>query len=215
MEIRANPVTSTVPLISGQPAWPAVPSSRDDLRVPHAVINDLMLRFLWLHGSASLASLQKALKLPFELLEGFFQELRQQQLVEVKQAVGREYIFVLTHSGRSQAADRMEVCQYVGSAPVSLDQYERVVRAQAAVVDVTRDHLRRAFHDLVLSDELLDRLGPSPIAHQSLFLYSDTGSGKSSIAQRILRIYQDPVVVPFALQVDGHIVSILDPMYTG
>jgi hypothetical protein len=189
-------MTSTVPLILDQPDWPAVPSSTDDLRVPHAVINDLILRSLWLHGSASLTSLQKALKLPFDVLESFFHEFRHQQLVEVKQTVGRDYIFVLTSSGRLQAAARMEVCQYVGPAPVSLDQYERVVRAQAAVVDVTRDQLRRALHDLVLPDALLDQLGPSLIAHQSLFLYGDTGSGKSSIAQRILRIYEDPVVVP-------------------
>jgi hypothetical protein len=132
-------------------------------------------------------------------------------VVEVKQTVGRDYIFILTDSGRSQAAARMEACQYVGPAPVSLHEYERVVRAQAAVVDVTRDQLRRAFHDLVLPDALLDQLGPSLIAHQSLFLYGDTGSGKSSIAQRILRIYEDPIVVPYAVQVDGHIIAILDP----
>ena len=187
------------------------PKLRDELRVPHVVINDLILRSLWLHGSASLTSLQKTLKLPFEVLEGFFQEFRQQQLVEVKQTVGRDYVFMLTTAGQLQAAARMEVSQYVGPAPVSLDQYERVVRAQAAVVDVTRDQLRHAFHDLVLPDALLDQLGPSLIAHQSLFLYGDTGSGKSSIAQRILRIYEDPVVVPYAVQVDGHIISILDP----
>ena len=204
-------MTSTVPRIMGQPAWPAVPSSGDDLRLPHAVINDLILRSLWHHGSASLTSLQKALKLPFEVLESFFQEFRQQQFVEVKQTVGHDYTFTLTKSGRSQAAARMEVCQYFGPAPVSLHEYERVVRAQAAVVDVTRDHLRRAFHDLVLPDALLDQLGPSLIAHRSLFLYGDTGSGKSSIAQRILRIYEDPVLVPYTVHVDGHIISILDP----
>jgi hypothetical protein len=211
MEIPFNIVTSTVPLLLGQAAWPAVPTSVDDLHVPPAVIDDLILRFLWLHGSATLTSLQKALKLPFAVLESFFQQFRQQQLVEVKQTIGRDYTFALTSSGRSQAAARIEVCQYVGPAPVSLGQYERVVRAQAAAVELTRDQLRRAFHDLVLPDSLLDQLGPSLIAHQSLFLYGDTLSGKSSIAQRILRIYQDPVVVPYAVVVDGHIISILDP----
>jgi hypothetical protein len=204
-------VTSTVPRLLGQPSWPAVPRSSDDLHVPRAVINDLILRSLWSHSSATLTSLQSALKLPFEVVEDFFQEFRQEQLVEVKHTVGRDYSFVLTSSGRSQAAARMEVCQYIGPAPVPLHEYERVVRAQAAVVDVTRDALRRAFHDLVLPDALLDQLGPSLIAHQSLFLYGDTGSGKSSIAQRILRIYEDPVVVPYAVHVDGHIISILDP----
>src|ERR1035438_5373677 len=77
------------------------------------------------------------LKLPFKVVEVFFQESRQQQLVEVKQSLGLDYRFTLTSSGRSQAAARMEVCQYIGPAPVSLHEYERVVRAQAAVVDVT------------------------------------------------------------------------------
>jgi len=43
MEIPANIVSSTVPLLLGQPAWPAVPTSADDLHLPPAVINDLIL----------------------------------------------------------------------------------------------------------------------------------------------------------------------------
>ena len=202
---------STIPHILSQPEWPSVPTSSADLHVPRAVIEDLVLRSVWTYGSATLTGLQKSLKLPFHVVEAFFADLRQQQLVEVKQTIGRDYTFTLTSAGRAQAAARMESCQYIGPAPVSLDQYERVVRAQAAVVDVTRDRLRSAFHDLVLPDALLDQLGPSLIAHQSLFLYGDTGGGKSSIAQRILRIYDDPVLVPYAVHVNGQIISILDP----
>ena len=204
-------MTSTIPRIHGQPVWPAVPVAVDDLQVPHTVINDLILRSLWVRGSTTLVSLQKALKLPFAVLDYFVQAFRQQQLVEVKQTTGLDYTFTLTSAGRSQAEDRMKVCQYTGPAPVSLHEYGRVVRAQAAVVDMTREQLRMAFHDLVLPDALLDQLGPSLIAHRSLFLYGDTGSGKTSIAQRVLRIYKDPVIVPYAVEVDGHIISILDP----
>jgi predicted ATPase with chaperone activity len=188
-----------------------VPRTLDDLEVPPAVINDLILRSLWLQGSATLTGLQQSLKLPFYVLETFFHLLRQHQLVEVKQTVGFNSTFALTAAGRAQAASRMEVCQYVGPAPVSLEQYSRVVRAQTAVVELSREQLRHAFDDLVLSDELLDQLGPSLIAHRSLFLYGNTGSGKTCIAQRILRIYKDPVLVPYAVEVDGHIISILDP----
>ncbi len=192
--------------------WPAVPRSVDDLHLPLAVINDLILRSLWLHGSVSLTSLQRTLKLPFQVLETFFQQFRQRQLVEVRQTIGLDSSFALTSAGRSQAAARMEACQYVGPAPVSLDEYARVVKAQAAVVKLSRDRLRDAFFDLVLPDALLDQLGPSLIAHKSLFLYGNTGSGKTSIAHRILRVYQDgPVLVPYAVEVDGHIISILDP----
>ena len=77
---------------------------------------------------------------------------------------------------------------------------------------LSRDSLRQAFHDLVLPDELLDQLGPSLIGHQSLFLYGGTGNGKTSIAERILRIYHDTVLVPYAVEVDGHIITLFDPV---
>ena len=36
------------------------------------------------------------------------------------------------------------------------------------------------------------------IANRSIFLYGPTGNGKTSIAERLLRIYQDTVLVPYA-----------------
>jgi hypothetical protein len=86
-------------------------------------------------------------------------------------------------------------------------QYHTVVKAQAAKIRLNRETLRLAFDDLVLPDGLLDQLGPSLIGHQSLFLYGGTGNGKTSIAERILRIYKDTVLVPYAVEVDGHIVN--------
>jgi predicted ATPase with chaperone activity len=77
---------------------------------------------------------------------------------------------------------------------------------------LSRESLRQAFDDLVLPDGLLDQLGPALISHQSLFLYGGTGNGKTSIAERILRIYHDAIVVPYAVEVDGHIITLFDPV---
>ena len=77
---------------------------------------------------------------------------------------------------------------------------------------LSRESLRQAFSDLVLPDGLLDQLGPSLIGHQSLFLYGGTGNGKTSIAERILRIYRDTVLVPYAVEVNGHIITVFDPV---
>src|SRR5579872_5589032 len=126
--------------------------------------------------------------------------------------VGNDYAFTLTSNGRNQATARNEVCQYVGPTPVSIQQYQAVVRSQAAQVRLGRESLRQAFSDLVLPDGLLDQLGPSLIGHQSLFLYGGTGNGKTSIAERILRIYRDTVLVPYAVEVDGHIITVFDPV---
>ena len=191
---------------------PVIPDRVEDLGIPRSVVSDLILRYLWLHGSATLARLHDTLKLSFPILEAMFHQFRQQQLLEVKGMQGNDYSFSLTSSGRSLATSRNEVCQYVGPAPVAIQQYHDVVKAQAAQVRLNRDSLRKAFDDLVLPDELLDQLGPSLIGHQSLFLYGGTGNGKTSIAERILRIYKDTVLVPYAVEVDGHIITLFDPV---
>src|SRR6476646_10729189 len=195
-----------------QECWPTIPDRIEDLGVPRSVVADLVLRYLWLHGSGTLARLNETLKMSFPILETLFHQFRNQQLLEVKGMTGNEYSFTLTASGRTQASGRNEVCQYVGPAPVSIQQYQKVVKAQAAHVRLSRESLRTAFDDLVLPDGLLDQLGPSLIGHQSLFLYGGTGNGKTSIAERILRIYHDAVVIPYAVEVDGHIITLFDPV---
>src|SRR5664279_3789577 len=195
-----------------QDCWPVIPDRLDDLGLPRSVVADLVLRYLWLHGSATLALLNETLKLSFPVLEILFHQFRNQQLHEVKGMKGNDYSFSLTASGRIQAAGRNEVCQYVGPTPVSIVQHHEVVKSQAAQVRLGRESLRQAFSDLVLPDKLLDQLGPSLIGHQSLFLYGGTGNGKTSIAERILRIYTDTVLVPYAVEVDGHIINLFDPV---
>src|SRR4051812_2729185 len=195
-----------------QDCWPTIPDRLEDLGVPRSVVADLVLRYLWLHGSGTLDLLNQTLKLSFPVLETIFHQFRNQQLLEVKGMVGNDYAFTLTAGGRAQASGRNEVCQYVGPAPVSIQQYQKTVKAQAAHVRLSRESLRSAFDDLVLPDGLLDQLGPSLIGHQSLFLYGGTGNGKTSIAERILRIYHDAVVIPYSIEVDGHIISLFDPV---
>jgi predicted ATPase with chaperone activity len=176
------------------------------------VVADLVLRYLWLHGTGTLALLNETLKLSFPLLETLFHQFRNQQLLEVKGMTGNDYSFSLTASGRAHAAGRNEICQYVGPAPVSIQQYQKLVKAQSAHIRLSRESLRQAFDDLVMTDGLLDQLGPALIGHQSLFLYGGTGNGKTSIAERILRIYHDAIVVPYAVEVDGHIIMLFDPV---
>ena len=203
---------ATVLQASAEEIRPTIPDRIEDLGISRSLVTDLILRYLWLHGSATLADLNDRLKLSFGVLETMFHQFRQQHLLEVKGMVGNDYMFSLTSAGREQATSRQDVCQYVGPAPVSIQQYHQLVRAQAAKVKLSRESLRQAFQDLVLPDKLLDQLGPSLIGHQSLFLYGGTGNGKTSIAERILRIYRDTVLVPYAVEVDGHIVILFDPV---
>jgi len=126
--------------------------------------------------------------------------------------VGNDYNFSLPEKGRALAADRFRMSHYSGAAPVSLKQYARLTKAQSAKVKIDRKILRQAFSDLVLTDGLLDQLGPAIISQTSIFLYGHTGGGKTSLAERLLRVYQDAIVVPYAVEVDGQIIQLFDPV---
>ena len=141
-----------------------------------------------------------------------FEEMRQRQLVEVKGLTGQDYSFELTTAGRNVAAERSEMCKYAGPAPVSLDEYSQAIRAQKAKLKVNRAGLRAALADLVVSDSVTGPMGPALISQQSLFLYGPTGNGKTSYSERLLRVYQDSVIVPYAVEVNGQIITVYDPV---
>src|SRR6476646_4602710 len=59
---------------------------------------------------------------------------------------------------------------------------------------------------------MLDQLGPSLISQKSVFLYGPTGNGKTSLAERMLRVYTDRILIPHAVEVDGQVVMLYDPV---
>src|SRR5690242_14970638 len=59
---------------------------------------------------------------------------------------------------------------------------------------------------------MLDQLGPAIISQNSIFVYGPTGNGKTSLAERMLRVYQDAILIPYAVEVDNQIISVYDPV---
>ena len=191
---------------------PKPPQNIEDLGIPQALVLDLMLRRLLLEGYCTLQSLTQKLKLSIEVIDGVFRHMRQQQLVEVKGMIGNDYQFVLSAAGRSLAGERFQISQYAGACPVSLKDYHAATNAQVAHPSITRQTLKDALSDLVITDRLLDQIGPALISQRSIFIYGSTGNGKTSLAERMLRVYDDSVFIPYAVEVDGQIINLYDPV---
>jgi len=191
---------------------PPVPQTLDELGLPESLVLDLVMRRMLLEGFSNLKSLSERLRLSLPIVHHAFKHLREQQLLEVKGMIGNDYTFVLSQAGKDMATDRFQISQYAGAAPVSLQDYQAATRAQFAKVEVDRKALRSAMSDLVVTDPLLDQLGPALIAQSSIFVYGPSGNGKTSIAERMLRVYQDAVLIPHAIEVDNQIISLYDPV---
>jgi hypothetical protein len=186
------------------------PKTTEDLGIPPALVTDLLLRRCLLEGKTTVESLASSLALHPGLVDKVTQELREKKEIEVLGMVGRDYLMALTDLGQRHAHDRLKQSRYAGAAPVCLSDYRVVVARQRFSVSVNRETLRSAFSDLVVSDALLDEVGPALITNGAVFLYGPPGTGKTSIAERLVRISPDLVLVPRAIEVDAQIITVFD-----
>jgi hypothetical protein len=191
---------------------PQLPEKLQDLDIPRSLVEDLMLRYLYTKGTSSIRDLSRSLKLSFSLLHELFQQLRQKQLFEVSGMEGNDYIFTLSGIGLETAGKRFMVSHYSGPAPVSMRIYNEAVRAQVVDIKVNRQILEKALSDLVLTDKFMDQLGPALTSQKSIFLYGPTGNGKTSVVSELYKIYKNPVLIPYAVEVDGQVIVLFDPI---
>jgi hypothetical protein len=191
---------------------PTIPQNFKELGISESLVLDLVLRRMLIEGFCSLAGLSRSLRLSVAIIETAFKHMRSQQLVEIKGMTGNDYNFVLSMAGKQLAGERFQVSQYAGACPVSLKEYHAATKVQAAKVHVDRRTLKGAYSDLIVTDRMLDQLGPAIISQNSIFVYGPTGNGKTSLAERMLRVYQDAVLIPYAVEVDNQVISLYDPV---
>ena len=192
---------------------PAAPVVLEDIGISEHQLVDMALRHVYLRGTCTIHLLSTLMKLSLEVTEALFRRLTDQQYIEIRQMAGDDYVFSLSPAGRRTSAERSATMRYAGPTPVSLAAYTASVRAQAAHVSINRAVLRRAFSDIVVSDDLLDAIGPALVSQRSIFLYGPSGTGKTTISERLTRVYEDAILVPYAVEVDGQIVTVGDPAF--
>jgi predicted ATPase with chaperone activity len=196
---------------------PTVPESVGDTGLSEEFLVDLLLKTLYVQGARTGQQLTGSVRLPFAFVDDRLMSLQQRRLVEVRGSSGPNrgsYVFDLTGEGRERAREALATSQYVGPAPVPLAQYRTWVEKQTIRnVHVTREVVRSGFRNMVLSDTVHDVLGPSINSAKSLFLYGAPGNGKTMIAETISHLLGGDIFVPFAVEIEGQIMVVFDPVY--
>lgn len=188
---------------------PGIPAELD---VPMLMVEQLMLRRTFVLEQTSTHQLVIDLGLDIQIVDKAFESLRQKKHVDVLGLVGSNYRFELTSVGRERAMDAMDRCNYNSIAPVSLRRYTEVVQLLRAESHLDANDVSHALSDLVVSSELIDRVGPAFATQRPILFHGPSGTGKTSIAERLVRLYDDAVAIPFAVEVDGQIIVVFDPI---
>ncbi|HSU58279.1 MAG TPA: hypothetical protein VLI55_03105 [Bryobacteraceae bacterium] len=161
--------------------------------------------------------LARATGLRFSLIEEMIDSFKFQQLVQVKSSLGYgpvSAVLSLTERGRSIARDYLDVNQYVGPAPVPIAQYCAAVQAQRMpAVWLTRERLAKVYSHMVVTNAMLDQIGPAIASSKSLLIYGQPGNGKTYIAEALSNIEASHIYIPYALEAQGNIIQLYDPIY--
>jgi hypothetical protein len=206
---------TTATVDTARSAAPPVPMRLEDTGLGPDQLEQLIVKQLY-GGEATGLILADRLRLPFSILEALVERIRQERLIEVRGTTGSSnanYRYALTDLGRSRALQYLEINQYTGAAPVPLASYVAQMRALAAARGyIDRERLRRGFNHLIVGDNILDQLGPAANANKAIFLYGPPGNGKTVLGEGIGRAIGGDMYMPYAIDVEGHIVTMFDPV---
>ena len=196
---------------------PYPPETIADTGLSPESITELLLKTLYVQGARSGQELVESIGLPFSIVDEQLVQLQHQRLIEVKRTAGAGrggYIFDLTSAGGSRAREAMAAGQYVGPAPVKLEYYRSWIEQQSLRhVHVTRERLLAAFNHMVLDPEFIEGFGPAVNSGKSLFIFGDSGNGKTMIAEVLARLLGGVYYVPYAVDIGGQIMVVHDPVY--
>ena len=197
--------------------FPAAAQTLEESGLTLDLILQLTLKSLHFAGELSGTDLSRRLGLEFPVIAPALDLLKAQHHIGIVGGGivgGASYRYRITDAGRTRAALFLETSHYVGAAPVPLPQYQAYLEAyrKAAPRSVTRDRVRAAFSHLVISEQVLDKLGPGINAGHSMFVYGPPGNGKTVISQAIQNLLDGEIAIPHAIEVEGNIIRLFDPV---
>jgi predicted ATPase with chaperone activity len=200
------------------PEAPTCPDSLKEAGLPLAFLTDMVLKAVYLRGTMIGRDLAQYLCLPFKVVREAIKFLKDEKQIEVMggDLVGEvSYRFSLTDVGRKRAREAMDLCGYVGPAPVPIEDYvEQCYRQAVTGLRCNPEALIAPFSHLVLTDDMFNAIGPAIVSGRSVFIYGPPGNGKTAIARSIgdfMNTSGGAIYVPHAFMADGNIITVFDP----
>jgi len=206
-----------VPRITN-PYMPRVPSKWEDLGLPLPFLFETVLRTIYNRGQLTGGELANAMCVPFAALGPILPAMRKQTLIDIVGQRGSSgdasFIYeIKPPKGTAAVHDAIGKTSYMGPTPVPFEDYVESVLAQSVKkMVVTRRSIQKAFEDLVISEAVFSEIGPAINSAASIFFFGYPGNGKTSIAERVTRLMGDAIYVPHAVEANGQIIKLFDPI---
>jgi hypothetical protein len=195
---------------------PAMPESLAETGISENELLNLLMKHMYVSGLELQSAIIDAVKLPHAVAVDLIERARINQLLAPLSSIGANGLadmrYMLSDKGRHWAAEALSQSRYVGPAPVSIAAFqERLRRQKVANETISPQRVEAAFSGLEISDTFIDQIGPAVQSGRAMLIYGPAGNGKTSVALRLNRVFQDLVYIPYAVMIEGQIMRVFDP----
>jgi len=196
----------------GELIAPKAPTELAKAQVEKGVLTDLALKLACTTARFNTEFIADELGLTVHLAAAVLDLLAREGLVEetLKTTELRSH-YQTSQRGREHGARLMEICGYIGPAPVSLEAYGAMLRWQFAnTPQVLPEQVAAALSGLVLPTKAVELAGLAISSGRSLFIYGPPGSGKSSVGRQIHAALPGDCWIPYAISVANNVIRVFD-----
>jgi hypothetical protein len=174
-----------------------------------------LLRTMYISALQTIPELSDQIKLTRGVIEQLLTFAKKEALAEIRGPSEQNVNimrYALTNAGKERASEALRRCEYIGPVPIPLESYQVQVQKQTITNEVIGiEKLRKALSHLVLSEDIVRRLGPASNSGRAILIYGAAGNGKTSVAEALVSAFEQPVYIPYCIEADGQIIKIFDP----
>jgi hypothetical protein len=191
---------------------PTVPQELAHVRLEEASLADMVVKLVYTVPRFTTDWVGKQLHLSTPLVSALLEKLCYQGHIEqLWQTSQTSSHYKITPQGCEQATRLMEVCGYVGPAPVRWESYAAMLRWQFTnTPQVQPEHVNSALAELVLPPKAAQLAGLAVSSGRSLFVYGPPGNGKSSLGRQIHAALPGDYWMPYAINVGESVIRLFD-----
>ena len=215
--LQSNSTNPTIPGLSpatsrNNPFFPVAPESISQAGLSEPDVEALVLKAMLAAGAATGRALADQLRLPGHVIRSTLDHLRAELLVTHKGTADLvDFVFQLTEGGTQRARQHSISNSYCGAAPVPLNHYVGSVQAQTLRnYPFNIDAFRRAMAGVYLESDTVLHLAQAVNAGRGLFLFGAPGNGKTTVAERLARAFDDYLWIPRTVSVGGEFIRLFD-----
>jgi hypothetical protein len=194
---------------------PPVPKTAEDTGLETNFLLNCLLRTMYISALQTIPEISDQMKLTRGVVEELLSFAKKESLVEIRGPSEKNVNilrYALTNAGKERASEALGRCEYIGPVPIPLEMFQTQIQKQTITNEVIGiEKLQKALSHLVLSDDIVHKLGPAANSGRAVLIYGAAGNGKTSIAEAIISAFEQPVYIPYCIEADGQIIKIYDP----